>query len=102
MGTSTMSVHDAQPQDIYVDAQGKLWRCVGTCSEPTAIFEEVEGHTEAPFHMGAAQAYVGAPPPPPIIKSRRSGGVTDLMWNGWKRVFRPEDTNTTVHPRVSE
>lgn len=88
-----MSVHDAQPMDVYADKQGKLWRCVGYCSEPTAIFEEVEGHTQAPVNMGAAVAYHGIPPQsaPAIIKTRQSGGVTGLMWHGWKRIFRPSE-----------
>ena len=67
-----MSVHDAQPGDVYVDAGGKLWRCVGTCQEPTAIFEEIE-----PRHFNLAL-------------ERKSGGVGGLMWNGWKRIWRKE------------
>lgn len=91
-----MSVHDAQPNDIYVDNTGKLWRCVGVCHEPTVIFEEVEGRTAAPpdLTMQAqgqllAQQY-RAPEAPPIIKDRKSGGVGGFMWNGWKRIFRKE------------
>jgi streptogramin lyase len=64
-----MSVHDAEPQDIYVDAQGKLWRCIGMISEPTALFEEVE-----------AEAL--------NINRRQYGGVSGLMWNGFKRIYR--------------
>lgn len=87
-----MTVHDAEPSDIYVDANGKLWRCVSTCSEPTVTFEEVEGRTQAPPDQMMAQAMQAAqyrsPPAPPIIKDRRSGGVAGLMWQGWKRIHR--------------
>lgn len=96
-----MSVHDAQPADIYVDKQGKLWRCVGICHEPTAIFEEVEGRTPDPPEW--ASAGVGGtgfypdhvflshgPRKVEIIRARVSGGVTGLMWEGWKRIYRGE------------
>jgi hypothetical protein len=32
-----MSVHDAVTGDIHVDKNGKLWRCIGTCKEPTVV-----------------------------------------------------------------
>jgi hypothetical protein len=69
-----MSVHDAQPSDIYVDANGKLWRVVMTCSDPTVTVEEVEAET-------------GASTPG---KGRRSGAVSGAMWLGFKRIYRPE------------
>lgn len=86
------TVHDAEPGDIYVDSAGKLWRCMATCHEPTVTFEEVEGRVFAHNHhlAGVGQAYVGPAPPPPIIRDRRSGGVTGLMWDGWKRIFRKD------------
>jgi hypothetical protein len=65
-----MSVHDAQPNDLYVDAGGKLWRVVGVCSEPTVIVQEVEATT----------------PESPV---KQSGGVSGLMWSGFKRIHRP-------------
>ncbi len=86
-----MSVHDAEPMDIYVDPQGKLWRCVGTHKEPTVIFEEVEGRTPSPVNlMGAQAAYVPQQnnAQVQIIKDRKSGGVGGLMWQGWKRIHR--------------
>lgn len=66
-----MSVHDAQPSDLYVDAAGKLWRVVGVCGEPTVIVEEVESKT----------------PETPV---RQSGGVSGYMWHGFKRIHRPD------------
>lgn len=66
-----MSVHDAEPMDVYADATGKLWRVVGVCGEPTVIVQEIESST----------------PETPV---RQSGGVSGCMWQGFKRVFRPE------------
>ena len=87
-----MSVHDAEPGDIYVDDQGKLWRCYMTCHEPTISFEEVEGYVPNPLaNQGAAQAIAYAPPlGPQIIRSRKTGGVSGVMWNGWKRIWRKD------------
>lgn len=66
------TVRDAMPRDIYVDECGTLWRCVGTCSEPTVYFEEVD------------------PSLPLNTRARKSGGVSGLMWGGFKRIWRPE------------
>lgn len=66
-----MSVHDAKPNDVYIDESGKLWRVVGVCGEPTVIVQEIESAT----------------PESPV---QRSGGVSGYMWHGWKRVHRPE------------
>lgn len=86
-----MSVHDAEPSDIYTDKYGKLWRCIGICREPTVTFEEVEGRTIAPSQsnqmaQGTLASY--APSAPPIIRDRKNGGVGGLMWDGWTRIWR--------------
>lgn len=66
-----MSVHEAEPGDVYVDAHGKLWRVMGTCKEPTVTVVEIEPYdTRKPI--------------------RKNGGVSGLMWNGFKRIYRPE------------
>ncbi len=88
-----MSVHDAEPGDVYVDAIGKLWRCVSICHEPTVVMEEVEGHTSAPpdpMIIGMAAQQYHPPGAPPIMRNRRFGGVQGLMWDGWKRIWRKE------------
>lgn len=64
-------IHDAEPTDVYIDPQGKLWRVVGVVGEPSVIVQEVETGT----------------PESPV---RQSGGVSGLMWCGWKRIHRPE------------
>ena len=68
-----MSVHDAEPGDIYVDESGKLWRCIATCNEPTCTFEEIEPTGGSGW------------------KERKGGGLSGLMWNGWKRIYHPDD-----------
>jgi hypothetical protein len=65
-----MSVHDAAPGDIYVDEHGKLWRVVGIVGEPSVIVDEIETRS----------------PDSPV---QRTGGVSGLMWNGFKRIHRP-------------
>lgn len=89
-----MSVHDAEVDDIYVDKQGKLWRCVTTCQQPTVTFEAVEGYVPSanPAGNAAAQFNVGAfvPHTPEIVKPRCNGGIGGLMWEGWKRIWRPD------------
>jgi hypothetical protein len=66
----TASIHDAKPQDVYVDKSGKLWRVVGTWSMPTVVVEEIE------------------PPDPGETPVRRHGGVNGAMWDGFKRIHR--------------
>ena len=72
-----MSVHDAEPDDIYVDAAGKLWRVIGVCGEPTVIMREIEDVSRDD----------GTVPNP---ARRISGGVSGLMWQGFKRILRPD------------
>lgn len=66
-----MSVHDAEPGDVYVDAAGKLWRVVSICGEPTVTVQEVETLT-------------------PTNEVRKSGGVSGYMWHGFRRIHRPD------------
>ncbi len=89
-----MTVHDAQPQDIYVDENGKLWRCYMTCGEPTVGFEEVEGYVPNPMANQGAQAIAFIPNQmgPQIIRNRKNGSVGGAMWNGWKRIWRKDVT----------
>ena len=93
------SVSDAEPLDVYVDKQGKLWRVVGVCKEPTVIMEEVEGtlfDPNARYPLTAAQGCVVLPNlasgAASITRARKSGGVGGYMWDGFKRIFRPETT----------
>jgi hypothetical protein len=89
-----MTVHDAQLDDIYVDKHGKLWRCVMTCHEPTVTFEAVEGYVPSsnPAANAAAQAMPYYPPSPQIVKPQQRGGISGLMFEGWKRIWRKEPT----------
>jgi hypothetical protein len=92
-----MSVHDAEPGDIYTDERGKLWRIVAVCHQPTVEAEEVEGtlyDPNVPQAPNAAAAAVGinlgqfGVSSARINKQRKSGGTNGLMWNGWKRIWR--------------
>lgn len=70
-----MSVHDARPGDVYVDADGKLWRVVSVCDQPSVTVEEIERDPERP-------------PLPAGMKIRRSGGVSGLMWQNYERIWK--------------
>lgn len=95
---NTMSVRDAEPDDIYVDSTGKLWRCVSICHLPTVVMEEVEGRVPKPVQdygigvPGAVTFQAGVQNSifPDIIKDRKTGGVDGLMWTGFKRIWRKE------------
>lgn len=70
-----MSMHDAQPGDVYVDAQGKLWRVFSYCSQPTVGVEEIEKNGDYADDQ----------------RVRMNGGVSGLMWDGFKRICRKEE-----------
>jgi len=80
---------DAKPGDIYVDAQGKLWRVTGTWREPTVEVEEIEPHAvlETKPACDGEQA-----PMPSFVRRTMSGGVSGLMWDNFKRIHRPDYT----------
>lgn len=91
------TIADAETGDIYADPAGKLWRVVGVCREPTVIVEEVEpsGHTSDPPETTLGSVLLTAPAlvgstRGQFIRRRQSGGVAGLMWDGFRRIFRPE------------
>lgn len=98
-----MTVHDAQLADVYVDKQGRLWRCIMTCHEPTVTFEAVEGYVPGPAggFQGAAQAMPYVPSTPQIVKPQQRGGINGLMFEGWKRIFRPSPTDRPAHTETA-
>ena len=55
---------DTKPGDVFKDAQGRVWWCIGTCREPTAILECLSEN-------------------PP---ERKNGGMSGHMWNGFTRL----------------
>jgi hypothetical protein len=100
-----MSVHDAEPGDIYADETGKLWRITMVCRDPAVEAEEVEGTLFDPH----------APPLPPsalqsasaysaqnfiarakINKRQVSGGVGGQMWRGWQRIWRGKQSPNPI------
>lgn len=98
-----MSIHDAELSDIYVDENGKLWRCVMTCAEPTVTFEAVEGYLQSPpspYQNVHGVAQIGlSSPQPSLVHPRKSGGVSGAMWNGWKRIYRKDASPLTAAER---
>jgi hypothetical protein len=68
-----MSVHEAEPGDVYVDGQGELWKIVGICREPTVIADRLTTAFEREGGAGIGQ-------------QRQSGGVSGLMWNGFRKL----------------
>ena len=92
-----MSVHDAEPGDIYADEQGKLWRITSICREPTVTAEEVEPHGHSTDRttlvgVGIGPVAGGGLAMLPIngtyLRSRQSGGTGGAMWKGWNRIWR--------------
>lgn len=90
-----MSVHDAEPGDVYADKQGKLWRVMGVCHEPTVTVEEVEGRLSPSPYDGLGGVQIGhivggGTVSPSIVKARMSGGTAGQMWEGFKRIWRKD------------
>jgi hypothetical protein len=92
-----MSVEDAEPDDIYVDANDKLWRIVSVYHEPTVEAEEVEGTLNDPnvpsmlLHQGAAAAGIniqGIVRRVTLDKRRQKAFTSAGVWFGWRRIFR--------------
>ena len=64
-------VAHAQPRDVYADDQGKLWRVIAVCGEPTVTMQEIE-----PAYPGEG--------------TQMEAGVSSLTWKGFKLVSRPK------------
>lgn len=74
-------VLDAQPGDIYVDENGKLWRVQWVCSQPTIGFEAVEG---TPYVSQDDERTAL------LNKTKKEGGFSGLMFDGFKVIHRPK------------
>ena len=61
-------MHHAELQELFVDDGGKLWRVVAICGEPTVTVQEVE-------------------PAAPKSPVKMRGGVSGLMWTGFKKLL---------------
>ena len=68
-------IHDAQPGDIFVDANDKLWRVTGRWDEPCVAVEAVEPDLVS----------IGCSP----NKQKKQGGVSGLIWQGFTFLYRP-------------
>lgn len=99
-----MTISDAEPGDIYIDASGKLWRITAVYREPTVEAQEVEGTLHDPgapqispqvwqqgqiAHQGLLGGAGSFPPPrASIVKKTQRGFMGADIWNGWKRIWR--------------
>ncbi len=65
-------ISDAQPQDVYVAPDKTIWGVVGRCESPWIILDELDvvGKRSEPHRM--------------------EGGIGGGMWQGFKRIYRPE------------
>lgn len=61
-------IHNSKPGDVFVDPEGKLWRVIGTCNEPTVHMREIEPRSITN---------------PQDIR----GGIGGLMWVGFKKIY---------------
>lgn len=73
-----MTVRDAEPMDVYVDANNRLWRVVGIWREPVVHMQAIEGADE--------------PLAPGLTRAEITAGVSGLLWNGFTRIHRPKAT----------
>lgn len=91
-------IADAQPGDLYIDANGKLWRILEVVREPTVTAEEVEGtlwDPNAPMQLGAPQIRGAvlvqgmiAPMAASINKAKWIKTTADACWVGFTRIWR--------------
>lgn len=75
-------IHDAQPGDIFADENDKLWRVISRCDEPMVHVEAVEPDT-----LGEDRGK----------KQHQRGGISGLIWKGFKFLHRPAVKDTVGH-----
>jgi hypothetical protein len=85
-----VSIHDAEPNDIYVDQDGKLWRVLWTLSQPSVGVEAVEPNGYIPPPEHTVNIATGQPLEGVFLREHRQGGVSGIMWNGFKRIYRKD------------
>lgn len=71
-------MYKAEPGDVYVDANGTLWRVTSICREPTVNVESVEPEGYTVDDQSGEWEFV---------RTKKGGGVTGLMWDGFKRIY---------------
>jgi hypothetical protein len=72
-----MSVHDAEPGDIYLDARGCVWKVVGIWHEPVVDMVQIDDPRTSLLENG--------------MRPHQLGGVSGLMWQGFTRIHRQQD-----------
>ena len=71
----TPRIDPHHPGEIYEDDKGNRWLVVSMCHEPTVTMQMIEPHWQDNQ-------------PAPI---RQGGGVSGLMWNGFRKVLGAPD-----------
>jgi hypothetical protein len=66
-----MNMRDCDLDDVFADEFGRLWRCVGLFREPTVRLEPLD----TPDQGGRSALF---------------GGVSGMMWDGFKKIYSPE------------
>ena len=90
-----IEMDDAEPNDIYADPSGKLWRIKSVVRQPTVEAEEVEGTLNDPnapqmFPNAVGQVTLSGQfgMRASITKAVRRAYTDDAGWKGWQRIFR--------------
>jgi hypothetical protein len=66
-----MSIRPEAPGEIYEDSKGRRWLVMSLCNEPTVTMQQVLPQ----WHENTMMPFT------------QSGGITGLMWNGFKKVL---------------
>lgn len=84
-------MENCNPGDLYMDGNGRLWRVIGYCAEPSVTMEAVE--PEEPMNPAYANQIASMAPAQTRIslyREKMSGGVNGLMWQGFKRIYKSQ------------
>ncbi len=84
-------IHKAKPGDLFMDKYNKLWRVISVCAEPSICMEEVEPDPQSrgPGVMPSMGLFGN-------YRTRKDGGISGLMWEGFKRIFSPDAPRPTT------
>jgi len=65
-----MSVHNAEPGEIYEDAKGDRWLVISILPEPSVTMQRIQ-----------PQYFDNSPKP-----DQQGGGISGAMWNGFAKI----------------
>lgn len=84
--TAVRDVRDAQVGDVYVDQHGKLYQVTKTWREPTVSMKRYLVSRDDAAYLGSDES------PDNPGEQIMHGGVSGLMWEGFRRIYRPAGT----------